>query len=115
MLHLFITDHRGESPPPSLTPARINQAFKRLTEFLIRSLDGYAERLEESSPVFELADLIAHEMKRLQAIRLYVFSDARVRDISLTDTTIGGVSVTHHVWDIERLYRLDTSGLGASR
>ena len=72
VLHLFATDYRGETPSPSLTNTAIAQAFKRLTEFFTRSLDGYAERLEESTPVFELADLIATEGRRFDAVRLYL-------------------------------------------
>lgn len=112
ILHLFVTDHRSESPPSSLTATQIAQAFKRLTGFFSRSIEGYADRLEESSPVFELADLVARQVKGLEGVRLYLFSDGSARNIApVPDQTVKGIRISHHVWDLERLYRLDTSGL----
>ena len=110
-LRLFVTDYRAESPAPSLSASAIELAFRRLTEFFIRCLDGYGERLEESSAVFELADIIAQQGDKLERLRLYLFSDARAREPNLKDTVVRGIQVSHHVWDLERLHRLDTSGL----
>lgn len=111
VLHLFVTDYRGEAPPPSLTATAIAQSFRRLRAFFERSLGGYGDRLEESSAVFELADVIRHRGPALQSVRLYLFSDAAARKPEVADAEVNGVRVTHHVWDIERLHRLDTSGL----
>jgi hypothetical protein len=111
VLHLFVTDYRGEVPPQSLSNTSIAQSFRRLTEFYIRSLNGYAQQLEESIPAFELADTIAHSARRLENLKLYLFSDAVARSPEVPDTRLEGISVTHHVWDLERLRRLDTSGL----
>ena len=110
-LHLFVTDHRLIVPPASLTPTQVNQAFRRLSGFFAKSLDGYATRLEESSAVFEIADLIGRQGEKLESLRLYLFSDAVARAPEVPDAAISGIPVSHHVWDFERLYRFDTSGL----
>ena len=109
--HLFVTDYRGASFPESLTDSQIRQWFRRLSTFVERSLDGYADTLEESSPAFELADLIRTNWSRTETARLYLFSDARARQPMVPDGQINGVKVSHHVWDLERLFRFDTSGL----
>jgi len=111
VFHLFVTDYRGASPPESLTDTQVQNSFRRLTTFVQRCLEGYAERLEESSPAFELADLIEANWQHLESVRLYLFSDARARQPLVPNTEINGIPVTHHIWDLERLFRLDTSGL----
>jgi hypothetical protein len=112
VLHVFVTDWRDETPPPSLTRTQATAILKRLTTFVSRSADGLAKQLEESSPVWELADLIERQIKSLQEIRVYIFSDASARSIDLpTIDRIAGVRVTPHLWDLDRLFRLDTSGL----
>jgi len=112
VLHVFITDWRDEIPPPSLTRTQVITLLKRLTTFISRSTSGLAAQLEESSPVWELADLIERQAKALSEFRVYVFSDASARAIDLPELDpIAGVPVTAHLWDIDRLYRLDTSGL----
>ncbi|MGV1004859.1 MAG: AIPR family protein [Candidatus Nanopelagicales bacterium] len=112
VLHVFVTDWRDETPPPSLTRTQAAALLRRLTTFVSRSVDGLATQLEESSPVWELADMIERQVKSLQEIRVYVFSDASTKTIELPKLDpIAGVPVTPHLWDLDRLYRLDTSGL----
>ncbi len=110
-LHLFVTDYRGANRPESLTDSQVRQSFRRLSSFVERSVDGYADRLEESSPAFELADVIRTNWSRTEAARFYLFSDARARQPVLGSTEIRGVPVSYHLWDLERLFRFDTSGL----
>ena len=109
--HLFVTDYRGVGQPESLTDSQIRRSFRRLSTFVERSLDGYADKLEESSPEFELADLIRTNWPRSETAQLYLFSDARARRPVVPDSEVRGVKVSHEVWDLERLFRFDTSGL----
>lgn len=112
VLHAFVTDWNDEVPPLSLTKTSAAAALKRLSSFISRCVDGYAQQLEESSGVWELADLIPRQIKSLEEIRLYLFSDAIARKIDPpSQMAIADVAVTAHVWDLDRLYRLDTSGL----
>lgn len=110
VLHLSITDYRGGGTE-SLSQTQIAALFKRLTSFVERSVDHLAEALEPSSPAFEVADLIRAQWKSLTGARLYLFSDAKARKPQMAPTEIRGAPITFHVWDLERLYRLDTSGL----
>ena len=109
--HLFVTDYRGASCPEGLTDSQVRQSFRRLSTFVERSLEGYADKLEESSPAFELADLIRTNWSRSETARLYLFSDARARQPVMPDSEIHEVKISHQVWDLERLFRFDTSGL----
>ena len=111
VFNLFVTDYRGESSLEGLTDTQIRRSFRRLSTFVERSLEGYADILEESSPAFELADLLQTNWSHSETARLYLFSDARARQPVMRDSEIHGVKVSHHVWDIERLFRFDTSGL----
>ena len=60
VLSLIITDFNKSHEVATLTATNLNAIFKRLFNFLDRSLDdAYRNSLEESAPVFGLADLIA--------------------------------------------------------
>ena len=109
--NLFVTEYRGAGCPEGLTDTQVRQSFQRLSTFVERSLDGYADMLEESSPAFELADLIRTNWSNSETARLYLFSDARAREPVITDSEIHGVKVNHHVWDLERLFHFDMPGL----
>ena len=110
-LHLFITDYRAAVPPEALTGTQVRQAFTRLLSFVERSLAGYAEKLEESSRAFELADLIRSSRSRLGSVVLYLFSDACARQPKVPSVELAGLRVSYQIWDLERLFRFDTSGL----
>jgi hypothetical protein len=111
ILHLAVTDYRADPTPPSLTNSQIAQSFNRLETFVEKCLGGYADVLEESSPAFELADLIRVSWKSFERVKFYLFSDALARNPQVRSSTIRGVSVSQHVWDVDRLCRLDSSGV----
>ena len=106
-----MTDYRGVTPPQSLPNSSIDASFRRLGEFFVRSQRGYGDQLEESSPAFELADLIYRQSGSFETIHIYLLSDARARAPATSRDMVGGIPVRRHVWDLERLWRLDTSGL----
>lgn len=109
-LSLLVTEYSGEVPSPSLTRTAIQVAFRRLMTFLTRCLDGHYQVLEEASPVYDMA-LRIHEVRQtLTRVRLFLLSDMVAVLDPVPDGTLGGVCVTHHIWDIERLYRLWSSG-----
>lgn len=58
------------TPPQSLPNTSIDTSFRRLGEFFARSQRGYADQLEESSPAFELADLIYRQSADFETVRM---------------------------------------------
>jgi hypothetical protein len=113
VLHAFVSIWTPSADLPTLTLADTTVAIRRLTVFFERCRKGYVSNLEESDPVWELADLLSRPVEDLAAIRLHVFSNHVGRRLTLPKRVphLLGVPVDHQVWDLERLYRLDTSGL----
>jgi hypothetical protein len=112
VFHAFVTNWSGRTPPKSLTSGTVTQSVKRLVTFLEKCASGYAGRLEESDDVWELADFVGRERSSFTEIRLYVFSDAVARrTIAPEVPSVFDVPSGVQLWDLERLFRLDTSGL----
>ncbi len=109
-LDLLITEYTGDVPPVSLTRTAIQTAFRRLTTFLTKALDGYYRIIEEASPIFDMALRIYELKPSLLQVRLFLLSDMVAAFEPLQDTEINGIRVSHHIWDIERLFRFYTSG-----
>ena len=115
VLSLIIADFNQSQDIASLTLTNMDALFKRLTNFLVRSLDAdYRNSLEESDTVFGLADLIAARWSNLSKVRMFLITNrvlsSRVdgRDSDQLD----GVPITYSVWDLGRLHRFNTSGQG---
>ncbi len=105
VLHLFVTDWSGITPPCALTVAAMSQPVKRLVSFVDKCASGYASLMEESDGVWELADFIDREAKSLRELTLYLMSDGIARRTKPLEPppTILNIPSTLQLWDLERL------------
>ena len=114
-LCLIISDFCQSLDLEALNKREMEAMFKRLLKFLKKSLDvRWRKLLEETSPAFGLADLIAERWKIIGKVRLFLISnrELRVRVDRIPGQQLGGKEVTHSVWDIRRLHRFANSGSG---
>ena len=113
VLSLIVADFNQTHEIETLTATNMDATFKRLSNFLGRSLDeAYRNALEESAPAFGLADLIASRWSSITQVRLFLISN-RVLSSRIDGREAGqlrGVPVTYSVWDLGRLHRFVTSG-----
>ena len=113
VLSLIITDFNQANEVATLTATNLNATFKRLFNFLDRSLDeAYRNSLEESAPVFGLADLVAGRWTSISKVRLFLVTN-RVLSSRVDGREGGqlrGVPITYSVWDLGRLHRFALSG-----
>ena len=113
VLSLIITDFSQSHDVATLTATNMDATFKRLSNFLDRSLDeGYRNSLEESAPAFGLADLIAARWPSISRVRLFLVTN-RMLSSRVDGREAGqlqGVPITYSVWDLGRLHRFVTSG-----
>jgi hypothetical protein len=111
ILDVVIAVHKNLVPPPTIDRAAVKSAFGRLTRFVASTFEGYAPE-EEASPAFDMCQLIESRKDELTRIRMYLITDGlttrSVEDLSADP--IGGVPVSLHIWDIERLQKCATSG-----
>ena len=113
VLSLIITDFSQSEEVATLTATNMNATFNRLSNFLGRSLDdSYRNSMEESAPVFGLADLIAARWPSISKVRLFLVTN-RILSSRVDGREAGqleGVPITYSVWDLGRLHRFITSG-----
>lgn len=115
VLSLIIADFNQSDRIETLTASEMDAIFKRLTNFLTRSLDAtHRNSLEESGPAFGLADLIAKRWSNVCKVRLFLISN-RVLSSRVDGREAGefrGVPITYSVWDLGRLHRFVSTGRG---
>ena len=112
-LSLIILDFQVSQTVGRLTGSEMDTLFRRLSNYLRRALDErWRNALEETSPAFGLADLIAQRWQTVSKVRLLLISnrvlservDGRPAD------NLEGRQVTYSVWDIRRLHAWADSG-----
>lgn len=112
-LDLFVSYFTGESPPLRVARSELQLQLKRLRTFFDRAVDRNYAGLEESSPAFDLADRIYQLREKLTIVRLFVLTDGYTSVETINDDTCGSTRISHHIWDIQRLFRLISSGAHA--
>lgn len=114
-LSLVILDFQPSPDVGRLVATEMNAIFRRLGNFLRHALDRkWRDALEETSPAFGLADLIASRWHRIGRVRLLLITNRALseRVDGRTADELDGRTITYSVWDIRRLYRQATSGHG---
>ena len=114
-LSLVILDFQPSPEVGRLAGTEMNAIFRRLGNFLRHSLERkWRDALEETSPAFGLADLIASRWHRIGRVRLFLITNRALseRVDGRAADELDGRTITYSVWDIRRLYRQATSGYG---
>lgn len=114
-LSLIIADFNQSPETGRLIGGEMNAIFQRLSKFLQRALDiKWRNALEESSPAFGLADLIAQRWSKVNRVRMFLISNRELseRVDGREADSFDGRTVTYSVWDLKRLHRFATAGHG---
>ncbi len=111
-LHVFVVDYRSAPGVESLSQAELDGHFRRALSFVEQAQDGLWQRLEETSAAWDMAQRIHEVWTNIGELRLTVLTNAQLGAVVPEAAGFGGRTVRHGVWDLERLYKLDSSGRG---
>lgn len=109
-LDLFVSYCTQTASPETVQKRDMETLFKRLKGFLEKSMNGYAALMEEASPAFDLTQRIAELKNSLSRVRLYLFTDGLSKMEEIPNAMMDGIEISHHIWDLRRLYRCISSG-----
>jgi len=114
ILNLIVLDFVQSEKYETLPGSRVQQKVLQTQRFITSSLtDSWKQSLDDSTPGFELAEIIHSRWKYIKRIRITLLTNKflSTRVESLPTDEIEGRNVTYSVWDISRLHRFNTSGL----
>ena len=108
MLDLYVAAYKGSGSKYDLPKSEVIRNFELIKGFLARALSGNSLTVSEDNDAFEVISRIRESAGELSNVRLILVTDGTVKgDISeIIPFTISGVSVTHVLWDLVKLSRL---------
>jgi hypothetical protein len=110
-IDLFVSIYTKQVPPERVSAAEVDRHFKRLRGFFQRALtENFRAGLEEASPEFDAADSIHSARADVTRGRLFLLTDGLTSAREYENVVVDGINFNHHVWDIERIFRMETSG-----
>ncbi len=112
IVDLVISDYRDSPGVRTLGKAEVAKNFSRLSKFKSKVVHGLAASIEESQAAWNMADVLETRLPSAERIRLTLLTNARVKGDPPTreKSDQGTARVTYHIWDIERLQSLESSG-----
>ena len=113
VLSLIVCDFNQSPTVTTLTATDMEAIFKRVSNFLTRSLDkSFREAVEEASPGFGLAELIAARWPGVTKARLFLVTNRLLsaRVDGRESGELKGVPVTYSVWDLQRFHNFMATG-----
>ena len=117
-LNLIISDFNSSSEIKSLNRTELESIISKPLRFVRQALKPvWRNALEETSPGFGLADLVARRWGKINRIRIILISnrELRLRVDGVESEQLDGCPVTYSVWDIGRLYRSLATGHGQEK
>lgn len=99
--------------PETLSKITVNQLSGYLENFVRESIENdLYERIAEASPAYELSLLLNNEKKKINRIRLHIFTNLSLSSKfkESIDGEVAGIPLEKHIWDLERLSAIYQSG-----
>lgn len=114
VLSLIVIHFNQHNEMQTLTETDMNADFKRLENFLRKSLDAkFRDGLEVTSPGYDLASLIAKRWSQVYKVRLYLLTNMLLSDRvdGKPASELEGRELLYDVWDLRGFYQLNGSAV----
>jgi len=114
-MSLFIAEYDGEDEVETLTLTEANVLFEKLNTFLDGALNGnFRHEMEISTPAYDLVERIVNLEHTIRKYKFFIVTDkAMSGKISTLELgRINDISIEYNIWDIQRLYRVMSTGDG---
>lgn len=104
-LLLFISDFDATTHKRKIGSKRIAEGLNRVYKYYLGAINGLKAEMEESRDYFSFTDLLDHNKDEIRKVKLYLLTNALAENDLPPDRTVNNVSISFHIWDIERLYQ----------
>jgi hypothetical protein len=109
---LFVSIYKHAETISSVSHTEIRMAAERLGRFLNQAMSGQHKRMEAASDQYGMARSIYEMGEAIRQVRLFILTDAFAAGETHFSLHSAGVPMKANVWDIRRLHRSISSGLG---
>ncbi len=107
---LFVSIYKNSPTIYSVSPSDAIAMLNRAKQFYLRSLQNYHVDIEEAYGAFDLARSIYEYRGKITEVKLILLTNGTIRSTILEPEEINGITFLPTIWDIERIYRVSTSG-----
>ena len=107
---VFVSIYKNSPTLFTVAPSDALAMINRAKQFYLKAIKNYQTDIEEAYGAFDLARSIYECRKKITEVRLILFTNGTIRSTMLEMEEVDGVTFIPTIWDIERIYRVNTSG-----
>lgn len=107
---LFVSIYKNSPQLFSVPPSEAISMINRAKQFYLKALNHYQTDIEEAYGAFDLARSIYEYRNKISEVRIILMTNGTIRSTILEAEEIDGVTFVPTIWDLERIYRVSTSG-----
>lgn len=107
---LFVSIYKNSPQLYSVPPSDAIAMLNRAKQFYLKALKNYQTDIEEAYGAFDLARSIYEYRNTITEVKIILLTNGKIRSTILEAEEIDGITFIPTIWDIERIYRVTTSG-----
>lgn len=107
---LFVSIYKNSPQVFSVPPSEATSMLNRAKQFYLKSMRNYQTDIEEAYGAFDLARSIFEYRGKITEVKIILLTNGTIRSTILDTEEVDGVTFIPTIWDLERIYRVSTSG-----
>jgi hypothetical protein len=109
VVDLLVTDYQPDLSIRMMTKPQLAKQFGAVHRFASQ-VGELTHVLEEAFPAWSMCSVLAEALPKAERVRLTLLTNARVKSGPPDPLPLHTARVSHHIWDLDRLCRLERSG-----
>jgi hypothetical protein len=110
-LDLFVAQFRQQPLLAKIGKGDLTALARRAVGFAVKAQEGLAKQIDKATEAHDAAQAVDDAIKTATGVRVFILTN----DISTVPTVasiagLGDLPIAVEIWDVQRLYRLETSG-----
>lgn len=107
---LFVSIYKNSPKLYTVAPSEAIAMINRAKQFYLKSLNNYQTDIEEAYGAFDLARSIFEYKGKISEVKIILMTNGTIRSTILEAEEVDGITFVPTIWDLERIYRVSTSG-----
>lgn len=108
-LLIFVSVFDNLSYNRKVSKKTLGDEFERGKRYFEKAIKGFGSTMEESNEIFDASNLIYTLRNDLKHVKIYILTNGIAVPEIFPDKKLGNITLSYHVWDIERLYQFSNN------
>ncbi len=117
-IDLFVSIYKNNPNVYVITNKEVKEIFEKAKKFYLKSLDGLYKRIDnngDDSKVYDIAKYINDIKDKKAIVKIFLFTNGLIQETILPREETDNITFIPTIWDLDRMYRLETSGNARER